>query len=105
MQGGTGQRGRAACSEPLGRTRVSGARGEDAQAGLSADALSNSWCRGPTGHSEWAQHSVGAALTIPRGQEVAVGTEGQRANADLRVCSVGSGLQRLQGHRHRGDLI
>lgn len=44
-------------------------------------------------------------LTVPRGQEVAVGAEGQRTYADLRVCSVGSGFQSLQGCWHRGDLI
>lgn len=96
MQGGTGQRGGAACSRAAGE--------EPRFSSMWGGCLGRAW-PGPTGHSERAQHSVGAALTVPCGQEVAVGTEGQRADADLGVCSVGSGLQRLQGHRPRGDLI
>lgn len=53
-----------------------------------------------SGHTAWA-----AVLTIPRGQEVVVGAEGQGAYADFRVCSVSSGFQSLQGHRPGGDLV
>lgn len=53
-----------------------------------------------SGHTAWA-----AALTIPRGQEVVVGAEGQGAYADFRVCSVSSRFQSLQGHRPGGDLV
>lgn len=46
--------------------------------------------------TEWTQHSMGPRpLTVPRRQEVAVGTEGQCSYANFRVRSVSNRFQSL----------
>lgn len=82
-----------------------GRKGDAAGGSLLADVpLTPLVSRAPKGtaslHTAWA-----AVLTVPRGQEVVVGAEGQGAYADFRVRSVSSGFQSLQGHRPSGDLI